>query len=631
MSHPLLLTKLLAPSPRAGIIMRQALVDRLNLGLNCRLTLISAPAGFGKTTLLSSWMAQAAPSLHIAWLTLDPDDDDAIRFLEYLTAALQQADPALGEATSRLLTAEETRPTDQIVTELVNELTHFSKPLVLVLDDYHCIDAQAVHAIIGFLLEHGPPGLRLMMATREDPPLALARLRADSQLTEIRLHDLRFTSEDATRLFNESATLDLTAEDVAVLEARTEGWPAGLSMAALALQSLTPDGVDPSRQRTRFIQAFAGSNRYVFDYLVEEVLQRQPQAVQEFLLQTSILSQLTAPLCAAVTAQDNAKATLQRLERTNLFVIPLDSTRTRYRYHRLFADLLQAQLHSRYAAEDVANLHRRASNWFEKACAIESAIDHALAAKDFVRALTLIGQIIEETFARGETATLLRWLDRVPQEQLLLQPEVCLYQAWALLMNGYPLDVVHARLLRIAQQSPQGSANTQPLRASLALIQGDVEAAITLAQSALDQLPGERNLLRSFAQLVLGMGHLVAGRTADGLQFLEQLIRHQQRGNPLVIVKVFCNLAEYNAKHGRLRKAHDLYAQALDLANAGVEPDAPLAVDPLAGLGEVAAMHGDWDSAARYLTRQRRACAPKRPDWRTQRSDLAGNRMHCTG
>ena len=170
-------------------------------------------------------------------------------------------------------------------------------------------------------------------------------------------------------------------------------------------------------------------------------------------------------------------------------------------------------------------------------------------------------------------------------------------------MNGYPLDVVHARLLRIAQQSPQGSANTQPLRASLALIQGDVEAAITLAQSALDQLPGERNLLRSFAQLVLGMGHLVAGRTADGLQFLEQLIRHQQRGNPLVIVKVFCNLAEYNAKHGRLRKAHDLYAQALDLANAGVEPDAPLAVDPLTGLGEVAAMHGDWDSAARYLTR----------------------------
>ena len=328
-------------------------------------------------------MAQAAPSLHIAWLTLDPDDEDATRFLEYLTATLQHADPALGEATSRLLTASETQSTDQIVTELVNRLAHFSNPLVLVLDDYHCIDAQAVHAIIGFLLEHGPPGLRLMMATREDPPLALAGLRADSQLTEIRLHDLRFTSEDATRLFNESATLDLTAEDVAVLEARTEGWPAGLSMAALALQSVTPDGVDPSRQRTRFIQAFAGSNRYVFDYLVEEVLQRQPQAVQEFLLQTSILSQPDRPPVCRRHRSGQCESNPATARTYQLVRHPAGQHPNQVSLSSAFCRFAPGAAAQPLRGRGCGRSPPSCQQLVRKGLRNQSAIDHALAAKDF--------------------------------------------------------------------------------------------------------------------------------------------------------------------------------------------------------------------------------------------------------
>jgi LuxR family maltose regulon positive regulatory protein len=334
MATPILKTKLYIPPPRPELVSRPRLIERLNEGMHCKLTLISAPAGFGKTTLLSEWVASVRRP--VAWISLDTGDDDLARFLSYLIAALQTIETGVGDSVLGVLQASQPPAIQSVLITLINELTAIPGPFVLVLDDYNAITAQPIHDAVTFLLDNAPPGMHLVIATRKDPLLPLARLRGRRQLTELRVADLRFTPDETAGLLNQAMGLGLTAESVSALEKRTEGWVTGLQLAAISLQG-RDDAAD-------FIRSFTGSHQYVLDYLVEEVLERQPEEIRAFLLQTSILERLTGALCDAITGGSGGQAMLERVAGSNLFLIPLDDERRWYRYHHLFADLLRVRL-----------------------------------------------------------------------------------------------------------------------------------------------------------------------------------------------------------------------------------------------------------------------------------------------
>src|SRR6266849_1327441 len=408
----LLATKFHMPRLRAPLVHRPHLVERLQQAVKRPLTLIAAPAGFGKTTLLSTWLEHG--SLQAAWITLDPDDDDLTRFWSYVFTALSRVHPGSGTSALALLQASTLSPLPPIETVLsvwINELATLPHEVALVLDDYHLITAQPIHRAITYLLDHLPPQLHLVIATRADPPLSLARLRARGHLTEIRAVDLRFTTEETAAFLTRTLSLNLSGEDIAALETRTEGWIAGLQLAALSMQG--------QKDATSFIQSFTGSHHFVLDYLLEEVLQRQSDSVQTFLLRTSILDHLCGPLCDAVLRGPtaSAQATLEYLERANLFLVPLDSERCWYRYHHLFADLLRQRLHHSNTSStgDEAELHRRASQWYEDHGLEIEAFHHAAAANDVERAARLIeGQGVPLHF-RGAGAPVLNWLESLPR------------------------------------------------------------------------------------------------------------------------------------------------------------------------------------------------------------------------
>jgi LuxR family transcriptional regulator, maltose regulon positive regulatory protein len=354
MATPILATKLYVPLPQPRGVLRTRLTERLDEGLDRRLTLICVPAGFGKTTLLSEWLAaQPRPA---AWLSLDEGDGDPTRFLAYLVAALRTVAADIGEGVLGVLQSPQPPPTEAILTALLNEIATVPGDLVLIFDDYHVIDARPIDDALAFLLDHLPPRMHLVIATREDPQLPLPRLRARGRLTELRTAELRFTPSEAAEFLNQVMGFDLSAEEITALETRTEGWIAGLQLAALSMRG--------REDVAGFIRAFAGDNRYIVDYLIEEVLQRQPEHVRSFLLQTSILDRLGGPLCDAVTGRADGGVMLEALERSNLFVVPLDDKRRWYRYHHLFADVLKAR--SMEEQPDlVPTLHRRASEWYE--------------------------------------------------------------------------------------------------------------------------------------------------------------------------------------------------------------------------------------------------------------------------
>ncbi|MDQ3905670.1 MAG: helix-turn-helix transcriptional regulator, partial [Actinomycetota bacterium] len=379
MSTPILATKLYVPPRRPNVVIRSRLIERLNEGLHHKLMLISAPAGFGKTTLVSEWVAGCVRPT--AWLSLDQGENDPARFLLYLVAAVQTIAPTAGTGLIGALQAPQPPPTEVTLTALLNDISSVPNEFALVLDDYHVLDAKPVDDALTFLLEHLPPRMHLVITTREDPQLPLARLRARGQLTELRAADLRFTAAEAAAFLTEVMGLSLAAADITTLEDRTEGWIAGLQLAALSMRG--------REDIPGFIRAFAGDHRYVVDYLVEEVLERQPEGVRSFLLQTAMLDRLHGPLCDAVTSQEDGQARLEALHRGNFFVVPLDDQRHWYRYHHLFADVLAAQL--RVEQPDlVTTLHRRASAWYEQHGSSADAICHAMAAKDFRRAADLL-------------------------------------------------------------------------------------------------------------------------------------------------------------------------------------------------------------------------------------------------
>lgn len=557
MADVLLSTKLSIPPARKDLVVRPRLIARLNAGLQRRLTLLSTPAGFGKTTLLSAWAFQC--NVPVAWLSLDEGDNDPARFLDYLQAALDQAGVETALEDGRRSTVPQ--GVFALLSDTINRIAAFDRQLALVFDDYHHITAEPVHGALSFLLEHLPDNLHLFVATRADPPFPISRLRARGQLVELHLTDLRFDATEAETFLNQVMRLGLVSGDVEALLSRTEGWIAGLQMAAISLQ----DRQEPSR----FIQAFTGSHRFVLDYLMEEVLQGRSTTEQDFLLKTSILEQMCGPLCEAVVsglANGEGQAILQHLERSNLFVLPLDDQRIWYRYHRLFADLLARQL-SQAVPGQVKMLHERASAWFEANSLLDFAIDHALVAEDFERAGSLIEFAAEEMLMRSQFATLSRWVGSLPEEVLLSRPLLHLYYAWALLFSGQPISDIEARLGALAREPGISPGQLAPLWAYIAIFQGRIPQAIQLAHQAIAELPLEDRFLRSTANWIVNLEYVISGEREAVPQSLEPVIQMSQAiGNLTLAVMATCNLADTYLSLGKLDLAEETYQRALDLA-----------------------------------------------------------------
>jgi len=612
---PLLETKLYVPKLRRGVVARPRLSEHLSRGAaESKLTLISAPAGFGKTTLVAEWLAATATKERsAAWLSLDQSDNDPASFWSYLVAALQTAAPVVG-ATALSLLQPPQAPVEAVLATLLNELSAVPNDLVLVLDDYHVIDAREIQGGMEFLLDHLPPRLHLVIATRADPALPLSRLRARGELAEIRAADLRFTPDEAGAYLNEVMGLDLAARDVAALEGRTEGWIAALQLAALSMRGR--DDV------AGFIAGFAGDDRYIVDYLVEEVLQRQPERVREFLLQTSILDRLTGPLCDAVTGQENGKATLEAVERSNLFVVPLDSGRRWYRYHHLFADVLRAhlldELHDR-----VPDLHRRASQWYEQQDMRSEAIAHALAARDFARAADLVELAIPVMRkSRGEAAVL-GWLKALPDHVIRNRPVLSVGYAGALLVNA-EFEGVEVRLRdaerwldTTAERSTSELAEMVVVneeefrrlpgviavyRAAQALARGDLTATTKSARLALDLVPEDDHLVRGSAAGFLALASWVSGDLETAHRAWTTCMTLVQRaGHISDALGCTIALADIRITQGRLHEAGRTYEQALQLATERGDPAVRGTADMYVGLSQLDRERDDLDGAAQQL------------------------------
>jgi LuxR family maltose regulon positive regulatory protein len=420
---PLLATKLHVPRPRAQLVSRPELIERLQEGIQGPLTLVSAPAGFGKTTLLAQWLTESA--MPVAWLSLEPEDNEPVRFLSYLIAALQTLDLHIGATALGLLHTPQPAPAETVLAQLINELESRAQgEVVLVLDDYHVITAAPIHRSVTFLLEHLPPRMHLILLTRADPPLPLSRLRARGQLTELRAAELRFATEEVSAFLHSVMGLDLPPDAIATLQSRTEGWIAGLQFAALSLRGRAPSHV------SAFLTSFTGSHRFVLDYLSDEVLTRQSPEMQAFLLHTSVLDRLSGPLCEAVTGQEGSQAMLEALEEANLFVVSLDDERGWYRYHHLFAEVLRNRL-QRIQPALIPVLHRRASAWYEQHGLGVEAVQHALAAPDFECATRLIEDI---------GPAVMHWCARVPLFVFSAQALLCSLISWRLLRAAWAMQ-----------------------------------------------------------------------------------------------------------------------------------------------------------------------------------------------
>ncbi len=609
----LLRTKLYIPPARPNLVARPRLSQLLNQTYSHKLVLISAPAGFGKTTAISYWIPQSPHC--VVWLSLDAGDNDPARFWSYVNAALQTLDPALGEQAASLLESLQpvrlesvvTTLVNSVVTTLVNEIDGFPDSFALVLDDYHVIESQAINDSLCFLVEHLPPRMHLIVSTRADPPLPLGRLRARSAIIELRAADLRFTREEAASFLNQVMGLGLDADDVAGLEGRTEGWIAGLQLAALSMHG---------REDVKgFVAAFAGDDRYILDYLVQEVLQRQPPHIQSFMLQTSILDRLTSSLCDAVVGGDDGQAVLEMLERANLFILPLDNRREWYRYHHLFADLLRHRLELSYPTPLPA-LHRRAAEWFERHELLDEAIGHRLAAGDFEQTARLIEASARDLlFARGEPHTLLRSVGMLPPAVLHSHPRLILAQAWALfLANQWQtvdqrLDV--AESIAVASGPEERAAllgEVATCRATLAAVRGDAERLYEQMHLALERLPADDSLMRSIATWHLGQVRRHAGNAVEAEQAFAETVRlGKAAGNRFIALMGMSSRANRIMEQGRLREALEAHRQIQELVTQGGRRSPPVTAFAyryaFIATGEVLCERNDLETAADYLSK----------------------------
>lgn len=621
MPTTILATKLYTPLPRAKVVIRSRLIEQLNDGLSSgrKLTIISAPAGFGKTTLVSEWVNDCEQPA--AWLSLDDGDNDSTRFLIYLITALQTITPNVGEDVLAVLQSSQPPPIESLLTTLLNEIISIPDNFILVLDDYHLTDSKVIDNALAFLVEHQPPQMHLVITTREDPNLPLARLRVRDQLTELRATDLRFIPSEAGEFLNQVMNLNLSMEEVAALEARTEGWIASLQLAALSMQG--------HQDVPGFIQAFAGDHQYIVDYLVEEVLKHQPEPIRNFLLKTAILDRLNGALCDAVTSQTGGKARLETLQRGNFFIIPLDDKRHWYRYHHLFAEVLHMHLMTEQP-DQVPALHRRASEWYEQNGSVAEAIHHALTGGDFERAADLIELAIPAMSKSRQTALLLGWLKALPNELVRARPVLSVAYAH-LLLDSRETDGVEPRLRdaewwldSMADDHARPGAPAAAMvivdneafhrlpgavavaRAGLFLAQGDVANTKKYARRVLDLLPEDDHLNRGGVAGFLGLAAWMSGDLeAAHRAFAEGMAHLQMAGNISDAIGGAITLADIRMVQGRPREAMRTYEEALQLAHAQGEPVLRGTADIFVGLSELALEHNDLGAAQQYLLRSK--------------------------
>jgi len=604
MPTSILATKLSIPRLRPNVVSRPRLLERLNEGLHCKLILISAPAGFGKTTLVSEWVAGCQRPA--AWLSLDEGDNDPTRFLTYLVAALQTIAATIGEGVLGVLHSPQPSPTASILTALLNDLTTISDHFVLVLDDYHVLDAKPIDHALTFLLDHLPPHMHLVIATREDPPLPLARLRVGGHLIELRAVDLRFTPSEAAAFLNQVMGLNLEAPDIAALETRTEGWIAGLQLAAISLQG--------QQDATGFIRSFTGSHHFVLDYLVEEVLGQQPESIQNFLLRTSILDRFCGPLCDAVLMDPSAsgQATLEYLEHTNLFIVPLDNERRWYRYHHLFADLLRQRLPQSIASSpaeaqsQVNALHLRASLWYEDHGLEIEAFHHAVAAHDVEHAARLVeGKGMPLQF-RGALTPVLHWLESLPKTVLDARPSLWVMYASALSMTGQLTGV--EQKLQAAEAALQGAepddktrnlvGHIAAIRALLAAAENQVETIIAQSHRALEYLHPDNLAVRTATIWKLGIAYQLQGdRAAARRAYSEAIAISQVSGNTIITLMATIGLGTIQEADNQLYPAAQTYQRVLQLE--GDLPQ-PAACEAHLGLARICYEWNDLDEASQH-------------------------------
>ncbi len=600
MAPPLLTTKLYIPPTRNKLVQRNRLLELLDTCLDCKLVLISAPAGFGKTTLLSQWIANKVRP--VGWLTLDAGDNDLARFLVYFLAALMNTNHNTGISIDELLNSPQPLNTEAILTGIINEIADVAEPFLVVLDDYHLITEPEVHEAIIFIIENMPPQMRLVISSRVNPPWPLARMRGRAEILELRTNDLRFTPGEVAVFFNEIMGLDLTTDDIASLEARTEGWIAGLQMAAISMQG--------REDLTAFVQAFSGSHRFILDYLLEEVLNLQSPNIQNFLLKTSILERMTARLCDVVIDSNDSQNILTQLDRANLFLIPMDDERCWYRYHHLFSDLLKNQLTQIYP-DELQDMHRRASQWYEEQDLRDEAINHAFAAGDDKRVARLVQKYAMDMLHQSKYTLLLSWIEALPESLVEQDPWLCVYLSWTrhwagrreggekCLDNAERYINTTSTFTEIDAKALVGYIAT--VRAHYALINQDIPRVLEQSQIALQQLPEDDYFTRGSAGIALGGAYWGMGDVSRSEQaFLDCASSALKGGYNYRASSAFCYAGMQQVKQARLYHAEETFQKALALAQDSGGRRYPNAGYPLAKLAELACEWNNLSQARLY-------------------------------
>lgn len=592
----LLQTKIIIPHSRVHPVRRPRLDERLSAGLSRKLTLIAAPAGFGKTTLLCGWISQS--SYRTAWLSLDAGDNDSTRFWAYFISSLRQLYPQLCPGILSLMQSAQPPAIHSILTALINEIAAITGEVVIVLDDYHVIDFQPIHEGLTFLVTHMPENMHLVVTTRADPPIPLARLRAHDQLAEVRANDLRFTTDETASFLTEVMGLGLTAKEVAALEARTEGWIAGLQIAALSMR-----GRDDLPE---FVETFSGSHRLILEYLAEEVLHQQPEGKLQFLLKTSILNRLCGSLCDALTGGSDGQAVLEDLVSTNLFILPIDEKGVWYRYHHLFAEVLRVRLNKDHPSL-ISELHRRASSWHLQQGMMDEAVRHALAGADVSEAARLIGSAAGNMLRQGESVSLTGWLDALPEEAIFAHPRLCLVRGWTYFMGPkFSLEMAEKwAQYSLMRAEADGSLDSElagevgALQAMLAATRGEVTRSLELSQQALNLLPND-SPWRSAIVFCLGTAHYLSGDIAAAVPVLNEAVQLSQEPKENYIRLAAASfLGEILVLKGQLDGAVEWFEQVLEWA----DPELPQKGGMMAygGLANIMCERGRLAAAQVYI------------------------------
>lgn len=615
LASQLLNTKIFIPPARPEIVSRPRLLERLSENEYSKLTLISAPAGFGKTTLLSEWIANKNLHARIAWVSLDKGDNDPVLFWSYVISAVQSVDPDLGVDVLATLQSPQPPPIDSLLTDLINEIAVASRPVILIFDDFHLITAQ-INEQVALLLDNLPPHVHLVISSRADPPWTLAQLRARGEILELRAEDLRFTQQEVSSFLNETMDLGLSVENISALDTRTEGWIAGLRLAAISMRG---------RDASAFINAFSGSHRFVLDYLVEEVLDRQTEEVREFLLRTSILDRLTPTLCDAVTKNGNGQLVLRSLDRANLFLMPLDDERRWYRYHHLFSELLLTQLTLTHP-DLVSKLHQRASEWFEERDFTEETISHAFAAKDYDRAARLVEKYARGMLYQSKYNVLSGWIEALPDELVQKRPWLCVYQSWTRHWAGLReegekyLENAESSLneyvtldplgedMNDAQRSSPDDLQLLPgyiatVRAHYAVVNEKISRAAEEAEKALQLLPKDEYFTRGTAAVALGAAYWAEGDvTGAEKAFAESAANALKGGYRYRASSALVYKGMQQVKQARLLDAKESFQESLRLSLGTDGRRFPNAGYPLAKLGELACEWNDLEEADNHVS-----------------------------